>query len=96
MYIPKELRAPLAAQFLAFMIVLMGFSTYLMAADNELEDAAQHSCVSRNVNRANSNELLNRLIYNAQKSKTYDNAEKVDRMASWAALRQPPEDCAKP
>ena len=96
MHIPKELRAPLAAQFLVFMIVLSVFSTGMMYNAHTIKEAVFKSCNSRNVNASETNKVLDKLIENAQKSAAFKSEEKMDRMAGWAALRIQLEVCVAP
>ena len=71
MHIPKELRAPLVAQFLAFMIVLSIFSTGMMYNANNIKGSVIKDCVGRNHNRADTNAVLDKLIDNAQRSDAF-------------------------
>ena len=95
MHIPKELRAPLAAQFLVFMIVLSAFSFGMMRNATNLKDAVYNSCNARNVNVVDTNKVLDKLIENAKNSTAFKSEEKIDRIAGWSALRNPLEVCSR-
>ena len=88
-----EIVKPMAALFLIFMGVLGVFTFGFVKAANDLRAEATASCEARNVNRYNSDAVLDKLISNAQASTAFKTAEKVDRIAGWAALRQPMEEC---
>ena len=94
MNIPEGLRKPLAMMFLIFMGLLGIFTYGFVRSDAEIRDAIRLSCDGRNVNRNNTNKVLEQLIAGAERSITFKAEEKVERMAGWAALRQPLEECA--
>ena len=93
MNIPEALRKPLAMMFAIFMSILGVFTWGFARAASDLRAEAVASCEARNVNRSNSDAVLDKLIANAQVSTAFKTAEKVDRIAGWSALRQPPEEC---
>ena len=93
MNIPEALRKPLAMMFVVFMGILGVFTYGFARSDAEIRNVVYDSCTSRNVNAANTNLLLNQLIANADKSTAFKDHEKVERMAGWAALRHPLEEC---
>ena len=95
MNIPKELRAPLALQFLAFMIVLGVFSFGFIRSANELKASVYESCVSRAGIENNSNRLLDQLIDSASKSSVFSPAEKAERIDGWRAVRHNAEMCVR-
>ena len=74
MYIPKELRAPLAIQFLVFAILLMIFGSGISNNANKISQSIYTSCIARGAIEKNSNDLLDRLIDSAAKSSVFSPA----------------------
>ena len=95
MLIPRELRAPLAAQFVVFGLLLMIFGAGITRNANELRAAIYDSCVARTQIEANSNRLLDQLIDSAARSSTFSAPEKAERIAGWRAVRHSTEACVR-
>ena len=89
----RSMVPPMAAMFLVFMGVLAIFTFGFIRADNEVRSAIHDSCLARNAIGQNTNLLLDQLIAGAERSTAFKAEEKVERMAGWAALRQPLEEC---
>ena len=95
MYIPKELRAPLAMQFLVFGLLLTIFGMGISHNANELKTSVYASCTARAAIEQRSNELLDTLIDNAANSSVFSPAEKAERINGWRAVRRTSEFCVR-
>ena len=96
MHIPKELRAPLAQQFAAFMIILAVFGFGMMRNANGIKDNVQSECQDRAVAAKAVNLVLDQMITGAEESKVFSQTEKTERIELWAAVKQPVVPCDQP
>ena len=86
---------PLTIMFTVFMGLLFVFGWGITANANRLKGSVYDSCMSRSLITQQSNQLLDQLIINAQKSTAFTEVEKADRIAGWKAVRHQPESCVK-